>query len=91
MSHPQMSPSFESKVLKALADALTDVGARIEVDGVDALESAHGRVVLVDFHLEGNWTSPAGFTFPFHESQPIDKSIGLLRDMVAKNCYQASQ
>ena len=83
-----MSPAFESKIKTAMADALSDVGTRIAIDSVDAVESARGRVILVDFHLDGNWRSPAGFTFPFHESLPIDKSIGLLRDMVAKNCYQ---
>jgi hypothetical protein len=83
---PKMSPSFENRVRTKLATLLTDVGAQIVVDSVmTAPKASTNKVLLVDFHLEGAWSSPAQFTFPFHQSRPIERSASALRDMVSKN------
>ena len=84
---PQMSPNFESRVRAKLASLLSDVGAQIVVDSVMA--SSSEKLLLIDFHLDGAWASPAQFTFPFHESLPLDHSAAALRDMVSKNWKSA--
>ena len=80
---PATGPTFENRVRTALAGLLKDVGAQVVVDHIDAVESQ--GVLIVDFHLESAWASPAGFSFPFHESVSLDHSLSAMRDMVSKN------
>lgn len=81
------APTFESRLRARLATLLSDVGAEILVDSIEAVESE--RLLLVDFHLEGAWSSPAGFTFPFHESASLDRGLSAMRDMISKNWQNA--
>ena len=84
---PATGPSFESRIRNRLATLLSDVGAQVAIDHIDAVEA--GGVLLVDFHLEGAWSSPAGFTFPFRESVSLDHSLSAMRDMISKNWQSA--
>jgi hypothetical protein len=87
-----MSPTFEHRIRTQTETLLVDVQSRIIIDEIDVIapvEGSHGRVHLVDFHIDGEWASPAGFTFPFDESAPFDQSLALLKDMIARN-WQSS-
>lgn len=84
---PATGPTFENRVRRGLAGLLKDAGAEVVVDHIDEVESQ--GVLLVDFHLEGAWASPAGFSFPFHESVSLDHSLSAMRDMVSKNWQRA--
>lgn len=84
---PAIGPTFETIVRNRLGTLLSDTGSQIVVDEVEPVEDA--GVLLVSFHLEGAWASPAGFSFPFHESAPLDRSLAALRDLVSKNWDRA--
>ena len=84
---PALGPTFETIVRTRLATLLRDVGAEIVVDDIEPVE-AEG-VLLVSFHLEGAWASPAGFSFPFRQAISLDRSLSALRDMVSRNWDKA--
>jgi len=84
---PTTGPTFEARVRARLAILLNDVGAQVVVDNIKAV--AKEGVLIVDFHLEGAWSCPAGFTFPFHVRVSLDQSVTALRDMVSKNWNRA--
>lgn len=89
---PAPSPTFEERVNRGLSNLLADSGSRIVIESTDvigAVAGSHERVLLVNFRLEGAWASPAGFTFPFSESVPLDQSLELAKDMVAQNWQRA--
>lgn len=81
--------NFETKLRQDLAGALRDQGTEVVVDEIEAYEEGGDRILSVDFHLEGRWGSPARFTFPFVESIPIEQTLPVLRDLVARNWQTA--
>ena len=86
MSHPQMVPDFETRVRKSIHDQLAGQALAIDyVDDVPAVEGSHGRVLLIDFHLEGSAGNGEQFTFPFDESIPLEQSLSILSDMIARS------
>ena len=89
---PAQRQTFEERVNRGLTNLLADSGSQVVVEStnlIGAVEGAHGRVLLVNFRLEGEWASPAGFTFPFDESVPVDQSLAVAKDMVARSWQNA--
>ena len=89
---PAQGHTFEERVKRGLSGLLTHENSRIVVESlksIGAVEGSHDRVLLVHFRLEGEWASPASFTFPFDESIPIGQSLEVMKDMVARNWQRA--
>lgn len=84
---PKLSPKFETVVRTRLGRLLLDTGTDIVVDEVDPVDDE--GVLLVSFHLEGAWASPAGFSFPFHQGDSLDENLDAVRDLVASNWKRA--
>jgi len=79
------SMEFRAELHQALSGLFRDEGAQVIVDSVETLAEQDERVFLVDYHLEGRWASPAGFTFAFVESVPLETSLSAFQDFVARN------
>ena len=84
---PKLSPKFEAVVRNRLSKLLRGTGTDIVVDEVDSVDDE--GVLLVSFHLEGTWASPAGFSFPFHQEDSIDDNLDAVRDLVSRNWDRA--
>ncbi len=77
---------FEERVRAGLATLLVDEKATVVVDHVEAMgNDAGSRALSVSFHLEGAWSSPARFTFPFAEAIPLEESLADLRDLISRS------
>jgi hypothetical protein len=55
------------------------------VDEVEELPTLGAVSLLVEFHLEGSGVTPARFTFPFHETVPLETTTEALRDLIERN------
>jgi hypothetical protein len=77
--------NLELRVRKALSGLLHDTSTDVAIDSV----VHNGEVLLVTFHLEGAWASPAAFTFPFAEFVPLEESLANLRDLISRNWQRA--
>ena len=89
---PTQRQTFEERVNRGLSGLLADSSSQIVVEStklIGAVEGSHGRVILVNFRLEGEWASPARFTVPFAESIPLEQSLDQAKDMVARNWQHA--
>ena len=84
---PAPSPNFETLVRNRLSNLLASNGAEIVVDEAEWIEDEN---VLLIAQAPSRWNdSPAGFSFPFHQTEKLDRSLSALKDMVLKNWDRA--
>lgn len=76
---------WELIVRGELDHLLDDADSAIVVDSIRTLSAEEDRVLMVNYHLEGKWESPAAFSFPFLESVPLEESAAALRDFIERN------
>ena len=75
--------SFEDQVRQALVNVLSKQASQVVVDCTRNLED--GEVVMVSYHIEGKWASPASFTFTFENWIPLEESLSAFEDFNARS------
>ena len=77
--------SLESSVRSRLPKALKDHQTDVVIDAIRPAPGCDPRVLLVRFHLAGQWASSAAFSFPFPESVPFEESLTAFRESVSQS------
>jgi len=81
--------NFEAGIRSGAARLLSNEGTEVIIDAIDFVPRPEGRLASVTFHLEGAWSSPVQFSFPFFEWMPLAASFEALRDMISRHWQEA--
>ncbi len=83
--------SFESSVRTSLPTALRAHQTVVVIDAIRQVPGCDPLVLLVTFHLEGQWASTASFSFPFSAQLPLEESLTAFRESIAQSWMTAHQ